>query len=470
MTSYSIPYNSSLAGEIRVPGDKSITHRGVLFSVLAKGDSFIRTNAIGRDNFASIRIMQQLGAEIALKLTKEMFRIAISEDVINITEVSGDECIILVSGNGIRGLRESTETLYCGNSGTTARLLCGILSATDFKSHLAGDESLGGRPFDRVIEPLSKMGAAFSSNKLPFTVYGAFAKKSQGGILNGQFHLKKASAQVKSAILLAGLFSDGETIVTEPVMSRDHTERMLIAMNAPIHQSFEADGRYKVLISGLSDSDLLPLDIQVPGDISAAMFFLVAGLVSNGSGLVVRGVGINPSRSACLDVLRKMNGRLEMFNDRLVGGEPVADIRVYPSKLKGVSLDGNEVARLIDEVPILSVAAAFAKGVTVFSGAEELRVKESDRISMTVAMLKYFGLENIEEYPDGMKIEGQSFKPTENLKSNLSEWMNSGDHRILMSAAILEYLLSGSCTIHDYSAIETSFPGFIYGFSDHISS
>lgn len=465
-----------------MPGDKSITHRAVMFGALAKGESRIKTNALGRDNFATIRIFKQLGVSISLQLSSSMMKIALSEGFSKedgLSDSGSEVCIITIHGLGPLGLQKSEAPLDCGNSGTTARLLCGILASTDFTSTLVGDHSLSKRPFARISNPLSEMGVGFNGDSLPLTVSGARSLSDEtsnvaadlkgGGVRSADFKLKKASAQVKSAIALAGLYAPGLTTVTEPILSRDHTERMLLSMGAPLVSEQISDGHYRLSINGDPELELLPLDIEVPGDISAAMFFIVAGLISKGDKsqeICIRNVGINPTRSACLDILKQMGGALEITNERQVGGEPVADIFVRPSSLKGISLNEAEVAKAIDEVPILCVAACFAEGCTEIRGADELRVKESDRISMTLAMLSSFGVKDFEELPDGMRIQGGRFSDLSSARAvdseslQVEEWRTCGDHRISMSAAILEFTLRNESTIVDYGAVETSFPTF----------
>lgn len=453
-----------LADNIYVPGDKSITHRAIMFSSIAKGTSYIRTTVLGRDNFATIRIFQQLGVEITLRLHQRMYELALSEGIRNVELVDTSLCEIIIEGKGFSSLRPPEAELDCGNSGTTARLLCGLFSALPFEVTLVGDESLSQRPFSRVTKPLSEMGAQFRSLShgkegevlLPLVIKGAK--------LNGiTFNSPKSTAQVKSALVLAGLHAEGDTTITEPYVSRNHTEVMLSEMGVTVRSSVDTDTAMATTVVSPILTELCPLSIDIPGDISAAMFFIVAALI-NPQGeqkVYIRNVGINETRSACLDILRRMGADIELCSQRTHCGELVADLLVTPSNLKGVAIDKRDVAFAVDEIPILSVAASFSEGETVISGAEELRVKESDRLAMTALLLKAYGVA-VEEKPDGLVIQGGGHQ--RNLSGVELGWKACGDHRISMCGAIMEYLLGVEMKIYDMKSIETSFPSFLESF------
>lgn len=434
-----------------LPGDKSITHRAVMFSSLADGTSTFRTSVLGRDNFSTIRIFQQLGIDIDLALTSDMLALAKDEQIKNISLTEEERCVVTINSKGLSSLVTSSSNLDCGNSGTTARLLLGVLSATNFESTLVGDHSLSKRPFQRVTEPLTKMGSFFSGDLLPITVKGS------SKLTATELEMKKASAQVKSALLIAGMYAEGLTKISEPVLSRDHTERMLSSMGVDLVREL-VNGRYSVAVSGDSKRLLKPFNIEIPGDISAAMFYIASALVSEHEGILLQGVGINPTRSRCLDLLIELGGNIEFQNNRLVAGEPVADLFVMPSKLEPFNLDQEQVAQMIDEIPILSVLAAFIEGESVFRGAEELRVKESDRITCTAKILKSFGAQ-VTEYEDGLSIKGMTFSDSQSPTDN--DWRGTGDHRIEMSASVMRFLKTGELLVDDLKAVETSFPGFV---------
>lgn len=446
---------TGLRPQILVPGDKSITHRAVIFGSIAEGKSTVKTNVLGRDNFATIRIFQQLGVRIELVLNSKMSALALSEGIENVRTISSELCTLEIYGQGLAGLKSSGVNLDCGNSGTTGRLLCGLFSALNFPVTIIGDESLSKRPFARVTEPLTLMGADFSSSKLPITI--------SGGKLKGiSYKSPKSTAQVKSALMIAGLFAEGKTSISEPYKSRDHTEKMLAAMGADIQSVESEDGETLTTITP-NHICLQPIDIEVPGDISAAMFFIVAGLLNpHNSKTIIKRVGINPTRSACLEILRKMGASIVLDNIETKLGELVADICVERSELVGINISKIDVAMAVDEIPIIAVAASFANGITEIVGAEELRVKESDRISMTVALLKSYGV-SVVENADGMRIHG----PAQSKEcDNNNFWKACGDHRISMCGAIMEYLLGGKMRILDMKSIETSFPSFLEAFKD----
>ncbi|MHB9133919.1 MAG: 3-phosphoshikimate 1-carboxyvinyltransferase [Armatimonadota bacterium] len=409
---------SGFTGEITVPGDKSISHRALLFGALADGETTISGFLSSEDTHATAACLRAMG-------------VAIDE---------GD--LVRVHGVGLRGLQAPATTLNTGNSGTTTRLLMGILAGQPFTATLAGDESLSRRPMDRVAIPLRQMGATVEGQGArctpPITIHG--------GNLHGiEYQTPVASAQVKSAILLAGLYAEGETTVMEPMKSRDHTERMLQGFGVQV----EENGLTVRLRSGQS---LHGQAISVPGDISSAAFFLVAGAIVPGAEVTVRGVGINPTRSGILDVLRAMHANLTMTNERIEGGEPVADLTVKYGLLSATTIKGDLIPRLIDELPVLAVAAAFAHGTTVIADAKELRVKESDRIDTVSRFLRDMGAD-VETREDGMVIHGS--RPLHG-----AEVQSHGDHRVAMSAAIAAVAAGVENRITGAETISTSFPTF----------
>jgi 3-phosphoshikimate 1-carboxyvinyltransferase len=410
----------SLRGEIIVPGDKSISHRAIMFSSLARGVSQVRGLLRGEDCLSTLKAFQAMGVEV--------------------TEKGEDELII--TGRGIDGLQEPIDVIDCGNSGTTMRLLTGILAAQPFFSVLTGDQYLCKRPMGRVMNPLTEMGAKIlgrdNNTKAPLAIDG-------GGLIAAEYRSPVASAQVKSAILLAGMQIEGTTTVYEPHLSRDHSERMLRYFGADI-MSFEggASVNGRVALEGR--------EVMVPGDISSAAFFLVAGLIVPDSELLLKNVGINPTRSGIIDILQQMGGSIELLNQRELSGEPVADLLVKSSALKGVEIGGELVPRAIDEFPVISVAAAFAEGLTVIRDAKELRVKETDRIAAMCATLEKLGA-LIDPLEDGMRITGG-----QPLKGGTVH--SYGDHRIAMSMAVAALAAESEVLIEDTGCTATSFPNF----------
>lgn len=407
-------------GELTPPPDKSLSHRAVFFSSLANGTGKVSNFLRAQDTESTMRAFRSLGVQI---------------------EDRGSELII--HGRGIHGLIEPGDVIDCGNSGTTIRLLSGVLAGNPFFSVLTGDDSLRGRPMARVIKPLSRMGALITARA--GDKYPPLAIKG-GGLKPVSYAMPMASAQVKSSVLLAGLYTGGETVVSEPARSRDHTERMLPAFGADL----KVDGLTVTITGG---RDLSPLDIVVPGDISSAAFFMVAALVVPGAEVMIRNVGINPTRTGIITVLERMGAEIRKENIREVSGEPVADLYCKgTSDLRAVEVAGDIVPSLIDEFPILCVAAARAEGVTTIRGAEELRVKESDRIAAMAAELRKMGVA-VEEFPDGLRITG-----SEQLRA--AEVESHGDHRIAMSMAVAGLAAEGTTTIQNASAVAISFPGF----------
>lgn len=409
-----------LAGDIRVPGDKSISHRSIMFGSLAEGVTRVLGFLHGEDNHATLNAFRAMGVEI-------------SEDA------SG---VLTIQGRGLDGLREPADVLDCGNSGTTMRLMCGLLAGQQFFSVLTGDRYLRRRPMKRVVAPLGEMGARIfgrdGGERAPLAIVGESIRPIS-------YHSSIASAQVKSAVLLAGLYADGTTQVFEPHLSRDHSERMLGYFGADLQR---LDGG--VALQGRPH--LVGREVQVPGDISSAAFFLVAALITPGSELLIRNVGVNPTRSGCIDILQAMGGDITLLDPRDVSGEPVADLLVRASDLCGINIGGDLVPRAIDEFPVISVAAALAKGTTIISDAEELRVKETDRIAAICGELSQLGA-RIEARPDGMRIDG-----VEQLGG--AEVDSHGDHRIAMSLAVAALRAKSEVRINDTRCTATSFPDF----------
>lgn len=411
-----------LSGTIGVPGDKSIAHRAALFAAIAKGESRIEGFPNGGDPLSTLRCLRLLGADL---------------------ELNEADATLIVRGKGLRGLSEPADVLDCGNSGTTMRLLSGLLSGQRFLSILTGDASLRSRPMSRVIDPLDRMGGELHSRS------GGFAPIAiRGGDIFGVAHvLPVASAQVKSALLLAGLYASSRTTVTEPEASRDHTERMLASMGAPLVR--EGTTTHVEAPQG----ELSPLALRIPGDFSTAAFWLVAATCVAGSKLLLKDVGVNPTRTGALDVLREMGADIEVLPEQHAGGEPMADVRVRASRLHGVEVGGAIVPRLIDEVPVLALAATQAEGTTVFRNAAELRVKESDRIATTVSELAKLGAD-IEATADGMIVRGTPGALTG------AACDAHGDHRLALTLAVAGLMASGETTITGADAASVSYPGF----------
>jgi 3-phosphoshikimate 1-carboxyvinyltransferase len=416
---------SRLSGELEVPGDKSISHRAVMLGSIAKGKTRVSGFLFGEDNISTIEAFRSMGIEI--------------------DDPKDGKLVIVIKGQGLRGLSEPNGKIDCGNSGTTARLLTGLLAPQDFTSTLTGDSSLVTRPMGRIVKPLRLMGAKIEANDgndkitLPYTIEGSSLK----GV---SYNSPIASAQLKSAILLAGLYAEEETTVIEPAKSRDHTERMLEHFGVPI----KVDD-LSITVSAIED--FCGRDIQVPGDISSAAFFMVAALLTDGSELMLRNVGVNPTRTGIIDILRKMGATIEL-PDKPDSAEPSADILIKHCPLKGIDIDGAELLPAIDEFPILCVAAAFAHGETRISGAAELRVKESDRITAMAKALTSVGVE-VEEKEDGIIIQGSS---GELIKGGEIESLS--DHRIAMAMAIAGLMSEDEINIKDFASVEVSFPDF----------
>jgi 3-phosphoshikimate 1-carboxyvinyltransferase len=412
---------SSLRGAIEVPGDKSISHRAVMFGAIANGTTTISNFLAGEDCLSTIDCFRKLG--------------------VSITQ-NGSE--VVVEGKGIRGLQEPTEILNVGNSGTTTRLLLGILAGCSFHACLIGDESIAKRPMARVTNPLREMGAKIDGRE-----HGNYTPLSiRGGNLQAiRYTSPVASAQVKSAILLAGLMADGTTTVIEPHKSRDHTERMLKAFGGEII----VDG---LTVSVTGKQQLKGAHIDVPGDISSAAFFLVAGAIVPNSEITLKNVGLNPTRTGIIDVLKQMGADIAIENIRNEESEPMGDITVRTSELKGIEIGGELIPRLIDEIPIIALLATQAEGTTVIKDASELRVKETDRIATVVSELSQLGAD-IEATEDGMIIRGKT-----KLKANNMVVDSYGDHRIGMMLAIAACITEGSLTLNRSEAIAVSYPSF----------
>jgi 3-phosphoshikimate 1-carboxyvinyltransferase len=408
-----------IEGVIEVPADKSITHRAVMLSSIAEGESIVRNYLPSDDCIRTIEAFRQMGAEI-----------------------TADGKDLRVKGAGLR-LNKPQKEIYAGNSGTTARLLAGILSGQQFESVINGDASLLRRPMQRVIDPLSKMGAQFVSDKgrLPLTVLG---KNPLRAI---KYESDKSSAQVKSAALFAGLYADGKTTYSEPVKSRDHSEKMLAAFGAQI----EVNGNE---VSVYPAQKLNPLTIAVPGDISSAAFFIAAALIVPGSDLTIKNVNVNPTRDGLIEVLQKMGADISLSSLKDASGEPVADITVKYSKLKAVNLDAQIIPRMVDEIPIFALIASKADGISKVTGAGELRVKESDRITAIVSQFLKMGAE-IEEFEDGFIINGHGGFIPAGCKAESFK-----DHRIAMTMAVASLISRGEMTIKDADCVNISFPGF----------
>ncbi len=423
--------NGPLKGRIRVPGDKSISHRSIMLGALAVGETRVTGLLEGEDVLSTAAAMRAMGATI---------------------ERDADG-MWHVHGVGVGGLLQPQAALDMGNSGTSTRLLMGLVATHPITATFVGDASLSKRPMGRVIDPLSTMGAEFTASpggRLPLTLRGI------SPAVPIEYRLPVASAQVKSAILLAGLNTPGITTVIEPIPTRDHSERMLRGFGAELTVDIADDGARLIKVRG--EAEFKPQDIVVPGDPSSAAFFVVAALLIEGSDLVVENVGLNPTRAALFDVLRLMGGSIQELDRRDVGGEPVADLRVRHSLLSGIDVDPAVVPSMVDEFPILFVAAALAKGRTVTTGLEELRVKESDRISAMRAALELAGA-TVTETEDGLIIDGTGGDPLPGTAEGASV-VTHLDHRIAMSMAIAGIASRRGVEVDDTRPIATSFPVF----------
>lgn len=404
---------------VKVPGDKSVSHRALMLGGIAEGPTHISGFLNGEDCVATLGAMLAMGVSIDQPAPTE----------------------VMVHGVGLRGLRVPAGPLDLGNSGTAMRLMAGLLAAQDFDTTLTGDASLTSRPMQRVITPLAQMGASIRSDdgRPPLRLTG---NPSLQGI---DYELPVASAQVKSAVLLAGLYADGTTSVVEPAVTRDHTERMLVSMGVQVERSGS-----RVSVAG--GQLLRGTEIQVPADLSSAAFIILAAIVGKNANVLIRDVGVNPTRTGVIDALLAMGADISLENPRSFGNEPVADIRVRSSDLRGGAVDPALVSLAIDEFPVLFVAAALAKGKSTFSGIGELRVKESDRIAAMAEGLRGLGIE-VEEFADSAVVYGGQLAG--------GEVASRGDHRIAMSFAVAGTVASGPIVIDDVAAVDTSFPGFV---------
>lgn len=424
MSVKTIQPSRNLRGEILVPGDKSISHRAVMLGSLAKGTTRITHFLNGADCLSTINCFRSMG--ISIEQTEDS---------------------LLVKGRGMHGLQAPMYTLNTGNSGTTTRLISGILAGQDFSSVLSGDDSLNSRPMGRIITPLSQMGAHIQSllgNQC------APLKICPGRLHGIQYQSFVASAQVKSAILLAGLYADSPTSVTEPALSRNHTELMLHGFGADVTSVIHENGTATASVQPCRE--LYAREIHVPGDISSAAYFIAAGLLVPGSELLVKNVGLNPTRAGFLKVCKAMGANLTYLNESLEGGEAKADILVRPQSLKGTVIEGNLIPTLIDEIPILAVMAAFAQGTTVIRDAAELKVKETNRIDTVTEALRAMGAD-ITPTEDGMVIQGGRPLHGARIHSHL-------DHRIAMAFAIAGLAAEGETTILDSQCVDVSYPEF----------
>ncbi len=410
----------TLNGEIRVPGDKSISHRAVMLGSLAEGVTEIHGFLEGEDPMATLQAFRAMGVRIE----------------------GPEDGHVVVHGVGLHGLNKPPRPLYLGNSGTSMRLLAGLLAAQRFDTTLTGDDSLSGRPMRRVTEPLAAMGAGIETSDggtPPLRISGG--RRLQGIT----YQMPMASAQLKSSLLLAGLYAEGSTCVVEPGPSRDHTERMLQGFGYSVEREDD-----RVCLQG--GGTLQAMHIEVPGDISSAAFFMVGAAISEGSEILLQNVGINPTRTGVIEILRQMGADIELENERSAGAEPVADIRVRGARLRGTEIREQQVPLAIDEFPVLFVAAACAQGETVLTGARELRVKESDRIQVMADGLLQLGID-VRPTEDGIVIQGGE------LQGGTVD--SHGDHRVAMAFAMAALRAAAPVVINDCANVKTSFPGFV---------
>ncbi|MDH5377250.1 MAG: 3-phosphoshikimate 1-carboxyvinyltransferase [Gammaproteobacteria bacterium] len=418
---YQLEAGGHIQGTLTIPGDKSISHRSIMFGSLAEGTTQVHGFLEGEDSLATLRAFRQMGVKIEGPNKGE----------------------VTIQGVGMHGLKGSDQALDLGNSGTSIRLMSGLLAGQSFDSVLIGDESLSKRPMKRVTQPLASMGARIETTEkgtAPLTVRGNTPLK---GI---QYDMPMASAQVKSCLLLAGLYAEGETSVTEPGITRDHTERMLEAFGWPV----KTEGN-KISVTG--GGSLKAIDLTVPADISSAAFFMVGAAISSNSEVRLTQVGINPTRTGVIDILKLMGAKITLENQQELGKEPVADIVIKSSQLKGIDIPEELVPLAIDEFPAIFIAAACAEGTTILTGAEELRVKESDRIQAMADGLIVLGVDATPT-TDGIRIQGKGGFTSGTIDSY-------GDHRIAMSFAMASIRASGPIVIKDCENVNTSFPNFV---------
>lgn len=409
---------NKIKGEIQVPGDKSISHRSIMLGAIAEGDTLIHGLLKGEDVLSTWKCMEQMGIQI---------------------EEKGNQ--VIVHGQGLKGLKKPESILDAGNSGTTMRLLSGILAAQSFETTLTGDASLQKRPMKRIADPLSQMGADIKladNNRPPIQINGTKLKPIT-------YHSPVASAQVKSCVLLAGCFTKGKTTVVEPAQSRDHSERMLEAFGVSIHKE-------ELSVSVDGPVQLKGTEIQVPGDISSAAYFLGAAILIDNSDVLLKNVNINPTRTGILEVFEKMGCQIEYRNQKVLNNEPVADLKISKQHLKGTMIEGDIIPKLIDEIPLIAIVATQAEGETIIRNAKELRVKETDRIRTIAENLNKMGVD-LEIFEDGFKIYGPKTLQGANIQS-------FGDHRIAMSFAIAGFIAKGETVIQDAACAAISFPDF----------
>lgn len=418
-----------LKGTVQIPGDKSISHRAIMFGSLSQGITEVSNFLMGADCLSTIQCFRTLGIPI---------------------EVNVDNQSVIVHGKGLHGLQVPSKRLDVGNSGTTIRLITGILSGQPFQTEITGDSSIQKRPMNRIITPLSQMGADIQTMDgagfAPLIINGSSAQ-SIGKLQGIHYNSPVASAQIKSCVLLAGLYAEGNTSVTEPSLSRNHTELMLRGFGATVH----SEG---VTATIEPQPTLYGQKIEVPGDISSAAYFIAAGLIVPNSEILIQNVGINPTRNGIIQVCKQMGGDITLQNIRVISGEPVADILVRHSELHGIEIEGPIIPTLIDEIPIIAILACFAKGTTTIKDAEELKVKESNRIDIMVQNLSQMGA-TIEGTDDGMIIEGG--RPLSGATIT-----TKADHRIAMSFAIASLMAEGEIIISDADCVEISYPNFYH--------
>ena len=420
MANFVTSKSNALSGSIQVPGDKSISHRSIMLGSIATGVTQISGFLEGEDSLSTLNSFKAMGVDI---------------------ERNGSN--VIINGVGVNGLKEPSKALNLGNSGTSIRLMSGLLSAQSFNTELTGDDSLSNRPMGRVIDPLMQMGAKISGpdSKPPLSIKGGQKLSSL------TYTLPVASAQIKSCLLLAGIYAEGETCIIEKAVTRDHTERMLRGFGYPVYSN---DGRVSLRGGG----ELKACNIEIPSDISSAAFFMVAASIAEDADITLEAVNINPTRTGVIDILRLMGANINLQNEREEAGELVADIRVYSSKLKGIEIPLSLVPLAIDEFPVLFIAASCASGVTTLRGAKELRVKESDRIQVMADGLSAIGIVN-NVLEDGIRIEGGEFKEqTSKIKSH-------NDHRISMAFAVASVRSDFDINIEDVDNVKTSFPNFV---------
>lgn len=420
MVNYQVAPTQNLRGEIQVPGDKSISHRALMLSAIAEGRTQIDGFLMGADNLATMTAFQQMGVDIQVKNDNQL----------------------MVQGVGLNGLQAPADVLDLGNSGTAIRLLAGLLAGQWFDAVLTGDESLCRRPMGRVVEPLRRMGAKISMSEYGTPPLKISGRQSLTGI---EYVLPIASAQVKSCLLLAGLYAQGETCVVESKPSRDHTERMLKLFHYSVHQENK-----RICLSG--GGRLIAADIIVPGDISSAAFFIVAATITPGANILLRQTGLNPTRTGIINLLRMMGADIRVENLHEKSGEPFGDVRVRYAKLHGIEIPEEQVSLAIDEFPVLFIAAVMAEGKTILRGAAELRVKESDRIFAMAQGLKTLGIKTT-VLSDGIIIYPGVFRG--------GEIDSFGDHRVAMAFAVAGNVAQSLVTIHHCDNVQTSFPNFL---------